>query len=509
MTLQVQTDRLSRSNAISIFAVQAAEPSRLFPIFAMQTSTAPAYKLPDGPVVPGFTTLITALLPVRVEFDNLTYMTSMAQKFGPFYGIYIGDKSSKNVTYVISDPELAHEILVQRHAEFHKAELLRKAIGGLIGNGLLLSEGDFWKRQRKLAQPAFHHQRIAAYGSTMVQQALAMLAGWQVGQTRDIALDMMALALDIVNRTLFGVTLNEQAEEIGRLMHIILERANDRINQYEPVWEKLFKTRHKQEAEAGQALFKIVDDIIAEHRRRNVDTGGADTGGADTGGADTGDLLSMLMAARDEDDQPMSEAQLRAEVMTLFIAGHETTANALSWGFYLVSQTPQVEAKLMQEIAQLNGQPPTLKDLQNMPYSEQVVKEVMRLYPPAGGATRQPIQDTHIGNYFLPKGSNIAISTYTMHRNPALFPDPLQFKPERFSPEQEASIPKYAYLPFGGGPRVCIGNSFAIMEARLVLITVLQRFKLALAPGQKVRAEQLFTIRPKGGLKMVLEARQS
>ena len=458
----------------------------------MQSPTTLTYKLPDGPVVPGFTTLLTALSPVRIDFDSLTYVTTMAEKFGTFYGVYRGDKSPRNVTYVISDPKIAHDILVARNTEFHKAELIRKSIGSVLGNGLLLSEGDFWKRQRKLAQPAFHYQRISTYASTMVQQTLAMLAGWHSGETRDIAADMMALALDLVNRTLFGVELREKADEIGRLMHIVLQAANDRINQYEPVWEKLFKTKHKQEVEAEQALFKIVEDIIAEHRRR---------------GEDTGDLLSMLMAARDEDDQPMNEQQLRDEVMTLFIAGHETTASGLAWAFYLLSQNPAAEARLIHEIASLNGQPPTLNNLQQIPYSEQVAKEVMRLYPPAGGATRQPIHDMQIGDYFLPAGSNIAISTYTMHRNPALFPDPLKFDPDRFSPEREPAIPKYAYLPFGGGPRVCIGNSFAMMEIRLILITVLQRFKLTLAAGQTVRAEQLFTIRPKGGIKMVLAAR--
>ena len=469
----------------------------------MQTSTltpAPAptaiqsgpYRLPDGPVIPGFSTLVTALSPVRVEIDTLGYMLTAAEKFGSFYGIYIGDKSPRNVTYILSDPNLIHQILVDRNAEFHKAEIIRRSIGGLLGNGLLLSEGDFWKRQRKLAQPAFHHQRIAAYGTTMVQQTVEMLSRWKMGDTIDIAREMMALALDVVNRTLFSVNMRDQAERIGQLMHVILEASNDRINQYEPVWEKLFKTRQKQETAAERELFHIIDGIIAEHRQRDEDTG---------------DLLSMLLAARDEDGQPMSEQQLRDEVMTLFVAGHETTANGLAWAFYLVSQNPEVEAKLLREIAPLNGQPPTLKDLQQMPYSEMVMKEVMRLYPPAGGATREPIHDAQIGDYYLPAGSNIAISTYTMHRNPALFPDPLKFDPERFSPEREADIPKYAYLPFGGGPRVCIGNSFAMMESRLVLTTVLQRFKLVTVPGQKVRAEQLFTIRPKGGVQMLVEPR--
>ncbi len=427
--------------------------------------------------------LITNLSPVRLAFDSLSYIVTNAEKFGEFYGVYVGD----TVTYVVSSPKLAHEILVERANEFHKAAMLRRAVGPLVGNGLLTSEGDFWKRQRKLAQPAFHFQRIEKYGETMVQQTLALLQGWQEGETRDIVHDMMALTLGIVTKTLFNVDVSEQADRIGGLMHTVLEAANDSINNYNPVWERIFKTRQKRTEVATIELFKIIDEIISEHRKSDKDAG---------------DLLSMLLAARDENDQPMSEAQLRDEVMTLFIAGHETTANALAWTLYLVSQHPDVEARLMSEIATLGDKPPTMRDLPQMPYSEQVLKEVMRLYPPAGGATREPIHDIELGGYHMPKGSSIAVSTYTIHRNPKYFAEPLKFDPERFSPENEAAIPKYAYLPFGGGPRVCIGNAFAMLEARLVALTILQRFKLSLAPNQQVRAEQLFTIRPKGGLKM-------
>jgi cytochrome P450 len=355
----------------------------------------------------------------------------------------------------------------------------------------LTSEGDFWKRQRKLAQPAFHHQRIEAYATTMVDYTLKMLDGWKAGERRDIAHEMMELALRIVNKTLFNVDLHEDCQRIGKLMLVTLAAANDRINRYEPVWERLFHGQAKREAAANQELFAIIEAIIAEHRRH---------------GEDTGDLLSMLLAARDENGDPMSEKQLRDEVMTLFVAGHETTANALAWTFYLLAQNPQAEERLCHEVAALNGQPPAATDLAHLPYSEMAIKEAMRLYPPAGGVTRQPIHDIELGGYRIPKGSDIAVSTYTMQRNPALFPDPERFDPERFRPENEAKIPRYAYLPFGGGPRICIGNSFAMMEARLVLTTVLQRFRLTLAPGQSVRAEQLFTIRPRGGLKMTVQS---
>ena len=444
---------------------------------------SPAQRLP-GPVVPGFTRVITALSPVRLPFDSLKYIVDNAAIYGPLYGIYFGD----TVTYVVSDPKLAHEILVERHAEFHKAQMLRNAIGELIGNGLLTSEGDFWRRQRKLAQPAFHFGRIAAYGETMVRQTLDHITDWESGETRDIAQDMLAITLGIVNKTLFGIDVRDQAKRIGALTYVILEAANDRLNSYAPVWEKLFKTRRRREEAALGALFAIVDGIIAEHRKH----------------ADSGDLLSMLLDARDEDGNPMSAQQLRDEVMTLFVAGHETTANALDWAFYLLAQNPESEETLMTEIAALGGRPPTMADLARLPYSEWVMKEAIRLYPPAAGATREPLHDISLGGYRLPKGSNIAISTYTMHRNAAFFPDPLRFDPERFSPAREADIPKHAYLPFGAGPRVCIGNTFAMMEAQVILAMVMRDWDVALDSAHKVEPDPMVTLRPKHGIHVSL-----
>ena len=433
-----------------------------------------------GPHVPGFMMTMTQLSPVRMEFDSLAYLTENAEKYGSFFAIYAG----KNVTYVITDPQLAHEVLVTRHQEFHKAEMIRKAVAPFASNGLLTSEGDFWKRQRKLAQPAFHFQRIAAYGDVVTKETSKLVANWQSGENRDIALEMMALTLKVVNKTLFNIELSGEVEHIGALTTIILEAANDRLNSYNPIFERIFKRQQRREEAAINELNRIIDGIIDEHRKQ---------------GTDSGDLLSMLLEARDEEGKPMEAKQLRDEVVTLFIAGHETTANTLTWAFYLLSENPGVTEKLMAEIATLKGQTPTVRDLPQMPYSEQVIKETMRLYPAAGGVTRQPLHDIELGGYHIPKGSNVAISTYAMQRDAKLFPDPLRFDPERFAPENEGHIPRYAYLPFGGGPRICIGNSFAMMEARLALITILQQWKVALAPNQKVRAEQLFTTRPKGG----------
>ena len=269
-----------------------------------------------GPRIPGFMMTMTQLSPVRMEFDSLAYLTENAEKYGSFFAIYAG----KNVTYVITDPQLAHEVLVTRHQEFHKAEMIRKAVAPFASNGLLTSEGDFWKRQRKLAQPAFHFQRIASYGDVVTKETSKLIANWQSGENRDIALEMMALTLKVVNKTLFNIELSGEVEHIGALTTIILEAANDRLNSYNPIFERIFKRQKRREEAAINELNRIIDGIIDEHRKQ---------------GTDSGDLLSMLLEARDEEGKPMDAKQLRDEVVTLFIAGHETTANTLTWACLL------------------------------------------------------------------------------------------------------------------------------------------------------------------------------
>jgi cytochrome P450 len=451
------------------------------------STVATTHRIPPGPRFSPVQMALFRFLPTS-SFDSLKFIVDQQAQHGRLTCV----EANGIRTYVVSDPELAREILVEKANKFQKAQLLRDSIGSVVGNGLLTSEGDFWKRQRKLAQPAFHFQRIEAYGQVMADETLKVIGTWREGESRDIAQDLMKITLYIVCRTLFSADVSAQADRVGQLMHDILEGAQMVISQ-SASWLELLTHRIQKRQDAATAEMKaLMDEIIQHHRAADKDTG---------------DLLSMLMAARDDDGLPMSDEQLRDEVITLFIAGHETTANAVMWTLYLLSQHPNIEERLMTELAALNGAPPTVRDLQRLPYLEQVVKESLRLYPPAGGATRQPIEDIELGGYVIPKGNNIAISTYAMHRDPALFPDPERFDPERFSPEREAQIPKYAYLPFGAGPRVCIGNVFAMMETRILLATILQRWKLTLAPGQTVRAEQLFTIRPRGGLKMIVIAR--
>lgn len=451
------------------------------------TTAHAAERIPPGARFSKMQMALTRFLPSSA-FDSLKFIVDQQAQYGRFTCIVAGDTR----TYVVSDPELAREILVEKADKFHKAQMLRDATGVFLGNGLLTSEGDFWKRQRKLAQPAFHFQRIEAYGKTMADETLSLIQNWKENEVRDIADDLMQITLRIVCRTLFSATPNFDFDHIGKLMHDLLEGAQVVIAQSQSWLELMTHRIQRRQHEAAREMQAIIDGIIAERKANPIDNG---------------DLLSMLMAARDDEGKPMSDTQLRDEVITLFLAGHETTANAVAWTLYLLSQHPAIETKVMDELVVLNGEPPAVRDLQKLLCLEQVVKESMRLYPPAGGATREPIEDIELGGYHVPKGSNIAISSYAMHHNADYFPEPEKFDPERFTPAREAQMPRYAYLPFGAGPRVCIGNVFAMIESRMIVACILQRWKLTLTPGQKVKAEQLFTIRPRGGLRMIINKR--
>jgi cytochrome P450 len=452
------------------------------PTSAQLATTAPA--LPPGPRFPTLMVNFLRWSPIVIKQDLLKFNLDTMKQYGNFTATVLGDA----VIYIITDPDLAHEVAVTRADEFHKGDIVRKALGEVAPNGLLLSEGDFWKRQRKLAQPAFHHKRIDAYGQVTVEMAERLMTEWAQQSTLDIFHQMSELTLRVVNKTLFNVELSEKVEHIGELVTTVLNSANDKLYALDMLADRIQVFKHRRERRALAELNRIINGIIEEHRQMKEDNG---------------DLLAMLLQARDDEGKPMDENHLRDEVMTLFLAGHETTANALTWTFYLLAQHPEAEAKLREEMARVvGGRRPTVADLPQMPYLEMVVKESMRLYPPAGGFSREPIHDLELGGYKIPKGSSIAVSTYAMHRNPQFFERPDDFDPERFSKEREASIPKYAYLPFGAGPRICIGNSFAMMESRLALVAIMQRYRLSLANNAPVQAEQVFTIRPKGRLMM-------
>ncbi len=395
--------------------------------------------------------------------------------------------------FFISHPDYIEQVLVTDNRKFIKGRILRKN-RQLFGNGLLTSEGDFWLRQRRLAQPAFHRGRVASYADTMVRFASRMASEWRGGEERDIHAEMMRLTLSIVAKTLFDADVDREAKRVGHALEAIMQLNSDfRKLILTPTW---LPTPRKIRATIATAkLNRIIYRFIDERR---------------ASGVDNGDLLSMLLAARDDDGSRMTNRQLRDEAITIFLAGHETTANALSWTWMLLAQNPQVEAKLHEELdAVLGGRTPNVDDLPSLRYTGQVITESMRLYPPAWGMARIAIEDTEIGGYPIPKGCGVSLAQWVVHRDPRWFEAPLEFRPERWEGDLLKRIPRFAYFPFGGGPRQCIGNNFAVMEATLLLATLAQQFRISLTPGREIIPAASITLRPKTGIWGRIEKRST
>ena len=367
----------------------------------------------------------------------------------------------------------------------------------VIGDGLFTSEGDFWRRQRRLSQPAFHRDHLAGFATTMTETTAAMLDRWtaraRTGAPFDVSAEMSGLTLGIVGRALFSRVLDAHADDVGQALTAALAILNERAIRFlpSPIWWPSATNRRLRRAIA--VLDRVVYDII-ETRRRTA--------------TQPRDLLAMLLLARDEETGAgMTDRQLRDEVMTFLLAGHETTAVALTWTWYLLDRHPGVAERLRAEVAAALGtRTPTVDDLPRLGYARMVVEEAMRLYPPVWGFTRQAIDEDHVGGFTIPKRSVVTISPYVTHRHPSYWHDPERFDPERFTPERIRSRPRFAYLPFSGGPRLCIGNEFALMEAQLVLAMTVQRYRLRLVPGTRVEAESRLTLRPRGGLPMTVSA---
>ena len=443
--------------------------------------------------------LLGSLIPFARDPGN--YLLELAQKYGDT--VYM--RVLNLPFYIVSHPDDIREVLVNQADKFRKSQLDYDILSRFLGNGLLTNEGESHRRQRRLAQPAFHSKRIQAYAETMVDYTEDLLAEWQNHQVRDVADDMMRLTMFIVSKTLFsadGATTNDDAAAtIGSAIHTFQAVSNHAYLRGFTLPEWLPTQDNRAAKKALIAYNHHLEQIIAQRRATAVN--------GDI--ADNGDLLSMLMLSRDEDGSAMSDQQLRDEVATLFAAGHETTSNALTWTWYALAQNPDVEARLHEELDEvLRGRVPTLADLPNLPYTLMVIKEAMRLYPPAWILSARTAQeDVTIDQYIVPKGTSVTIAPYALHRLARTFPNPEQFDPERFRPEREKLIPKYAYVPFGAGPRVCIGNSFALMEAQLILATIAQQYRLHLVPNQEIKMAMQITLSPKNGLKMRLESRRN
>ena len=411
------------------------------------------------------------------------------------YGNMAHYKLLHNHIVFVNEPEFIREILINQASSFIK-ERTQRRMKILLGEGLITSEGERHMRQRRLAAPAFHRQRIQAYGDMVSASASAMRERWQDGEEIDAAAAMMQLALEVVSRTLFDLDVTEEVLEINREVNIIMDLYHFLVTlpKAEALlgWPVPGLMRFKR---ARERLDRVVHRMVAERR---------------ASGKDRGDLLSMLLASRDaeDSDSALTDEQVRDEVMTIFLAGYETVANALTWTWFLLAQNPETEAKLHEELDRVLGSRlPTLADLPELRYAEMVLSESMRLYPPAWAMGRQSTAVVELGPYRLPAGSYFFFSQYIMQRSEEHFPDPLVFDPERWTPDAKADRPRFAYFPFGGGNRQCIGESFAWMEATLIVATLAQQWRLRLVPGQQIGLQPKITLRPSAPVRMTLERR--
>lgn len=435
-----------------------------------------------------------------IQDDRLHAFMRLREVYGDVVRLNIGPR----IIHLVSHPDLIEYILKDNNRNYTKGRGLEKA-KPLLGEGLLTSEGEFWRRQRRLAQPAFHRKKIAGFVSIMKQATGQLLTRWDERPDKtepvNVAGEMMRLTLDVVSRTLFSTGLQPaETESVADALPFILRETTRRLSSPFSLRERLPIQANRKFEEELSALNKIVFRIIDE-RRRIVETGGQDDLPQD--------LLGMLMFAQDEETgEVMDDRQLRDEVMTIFLAGHETTANNLAWTFYLLSKNPDARLRLQEEVDQvLGGRSPELDDIQNLVYTRQILDESLRLFPPAWAIGRQAIKEDQVGGYRIPPGSGIVISSYIVHRHPEFWGNPEGFDPSRFEGQKVHERPHYAYIPFGGGPRLCIGNNFALQEGTLVLAMIAQRYELNLVPGHPVIPETAITLRPRYGIQMTLQPR--
>ena len=457
-------------------------------------TASPAPRIPPGPKG----NWLTGVMPEFTR-DSLAFVTRLSRD----YGDVVRTRFLYLYAYFLYDPRDIERVLVTDNKNFIKPRSMRTPFfARIVGHGLLTSEGDFWLRQRRLVQPAFHRERLDAYGASMVEHAERMTARWREGQTLDLHEEMMRLTMEIVARVLFSADVAGDTERVKRALAEIAEPFSQQATLKWIADNRLPTRVHRRFFRTVGELDEVIYKIIRERREAGARDG-------------HDDLLSTLLAAQDEDGSRMNDRQLRDEVMTLFLAGQETTALALSWTWHLLMQHPEVERKLHAELDEVLGledggtRVPTFADLPRLRYAEMVIKESMRLYPPAWGVGREAVKECEIGGYRVRKGAQIFMMTWAVHRDPRLFDAPEEFRPERWAGEEIKQLPKYAYFPFGGGPRLCVGNTFAMTEAVLCLASIARRFRFTPAPGHSVSPMPAMSLRPRDGIKAVAHARET
>lgn len=419
--------------------------------------------------------------------DPFGFMMRSAREYGPV----VRWEFPTDRSFLVTSPEAIERILVQENQHYVKGRLFHQSLRPVLGRGLLTSEGEFWRKQRHLIEPAFHPERLNRYASIMTERTDRTISRWRDGETRTLHEDMMTLTLEIVAEALFGVDIRSQAAEVGDALDVITERAESVRADYVPRWVPTPLNRRFERAKG--VLDEIVYGIIEERRSTPGD-----------------DVVSTLLAATDEDGERMSVEQIHDEVLTLLLAGHETTALALTYTIFALAQRPQVEAELAAELdAVLDGDSPTVADLQKLSYAEQVVKESMRLYPPVYSILREPTRDVELGGYPIPAGSTLVLSQFVVHRDPALYADPMAFRPDRWTDALETELPRFGYFPFAGGPRRCLGDRFAMMEAKLLLATIVQRYHLELVSSPSLQFRAGITMRPTDPIEINVHDRSS
>lgn len=449
-------------------------------------STLPPVQ-PDRPARPPWRDFLL----IRREMDRgiLSGLQFIHRVYGPFVQTRLPMQ-----LYFVSDPAVIDEILVKKADAFRKDRTSR-LLGRVIGNGLLVNEGESWRRQRRLMQPAFHQRHLQTYADLMVGAVQRAASGWHAGQVRNVHDDMMGVTMAIVAGALFGADVAGSASHVGKTISAMMEEFGRILGLaarfQPPAW---VPTRANRRFRAYAREIDAVIQSIIDQRKKGAP--------ADL---QRDDLLSLLIGARDEDGAGMSDAQVRDEAMTLFLAGHETTALALSYALALLAQHPADQARLAAEVAHVLGnRAATFDDLPALVETEYALLEAMRLYPPAWAVGRQALAPVEVGGFQFRRGAEFVISPWVVHRDPKLFPDPDRFDPQRWRDDLQRRLPRFAYFPFGGGPRVCIGNRFAMMEAKLMLATLLQRFRLETTAETSLALAPSVTLRPRDGVRLRL-----